>query len=727
MRETLGKYRILKRLGKGAMGEVHLAEDTVLDRQVAIKTIHRDAAFGEEALARFTREAKATAGMSHPNIVTVYDFGQDGEDVYLVMEFVDGGTLESLLQDPRVPRTELLELLAQACEGLAYAHGQGIVHRDIKPANILVARRGDRMLAKLVDFGVAQVAQSSLTQQGIWMGTLNYLAPEYLDTGKAGPSVDLFAVGVMLYEILSGGRKPFVGETTTTVLNAILRNPPAPLSSEELTRFPPAVGALVKRSLAKDPAERFPDAASMADGIRNALKNPESKPASPAPPPSPTPAAPKAKERKPLVVGKGPQATCLSLKVALRQAEAGAIIRILPGTYRESLVLDRDLTLLAEGGPVILESTLGPCLTLKGGQVRLHGLEFRGSEGHPSPLVEVLSGQAILEACSFTCAEGLGCLAQGTGVLLTMATCRFQGSLTRGVLLREGASALLEDCTGEGFLEAGILCENEAVGTFRRLRFENTPGTALVIRTRSQATLEDCEFELCQGGGVEVVGESRLLGRRCRVQGGLFAGVMALEQAQVELEDCVLSGLQGAGVHAAQSSRIQLRQTRFTGNPGYGLTLLDQSLLHAEECEFLGSGWPALFLSGSSTGQLRNCRISDGASYGIVAARGAKGVLEACEISGNTKTGGRVESGCSLLLVRCVLRDGRDTGLLLYKDAEATLEECVVHRNARGGILLAKDAGDPILRGGNRIEDEMVRQTPKGPVKLAPVKRESLG
>lgn len=728
MRETLGKYRILKRLGKGAMGEVHLAEDPVLDRRVAIKTIHRDSAFGEEALARFTREAKATAGLAHPNIVTVYDFGQDGEEVYLAMEFVEGDTLEALIADPQVPRSDLLEVLAQASEGLAYAHARGIVHRDVKPANILVARREGRLQAKLVDFGVAQVAQSSLTQQGIWMGTLNYLAPEYLDTGKASPSVDLFAIGVIFYEVLSGGRKPFIGETTTTVLNAILRHAPSPLRPEELTQVPPAVAPLVKRILAKAPEDRFPDGLALAEAIRSALASTEPAPPEAASAQAPPRPAPRPRERKPLVVGKGPQATCLSLKVALRQAEPGATIRILPGLYRESLELDRDLTILAEGSPVVLEASLGPCLTLKGGQVRLQGLAFQAPPGHPSPLVEVLSGQAILEACSFAGTEGLGCRAQGVGTTLSLASCQFGPGLSRGATLRSGASGILEDCRGEGFLEASVVAEAEATLTLRRTHFGQAPGTALLLKGRSHGVMEDCEFEACAGGGVELESESRLQARRCRIQGGRFAGILALGQSQVELEDCTIGGLEGAGLHAAQGTRVQLRQTRFIGNPGYGLTLLDQSLLTAEECEFLGSGWPAVFASGASTAQLRGCKLADGASYGIVAARGAKGVLEACEVSGNGRTGGRIESGCSLLLIRCVLRDGRDTGLILYKNAEATLEECVVHRNARGGILLAKDASDPILRGGNRIEDEMVRQTPKGPVKLAPVKRgDSLG
>ena len=147
------------------------------------------------------------------------------------------------------------------------------------------------------------------------------------------------------------------------------------------------------------------------------------------------------------------------------------------------------------------------------------------------------------------------------------------------------------------------------------------------------------------------------------------------------------------------------------------------SLVTLEGCEVARNQHAGVLIHRGATVQLKECRVIEGGSLGLICSEKGRGVLEGCEIAGNAQSGAKVEPGGSLLLLRCVLRDGHDTGILLFQDAEATLEECVVHRNARGGILLAKDAADPILRGQNRIEDEMVRQTPAGPIKLAPVKR----
>ena len=256
MREKIGKFEILRLLGQGAMGKVFLGRDPVLGREVAVKTIRLGSAFGAEATARFEREARAAGSLNHPNVVTVYEFGEDEGLYYMAMEYVEGDGLDSLIRS-RPAQTELLELLAQACDGLAYAHEAGIVHRDIKPSNILVSRAGKRPVAKLMDFGVALVGHSDLTQQGNWMGTVNYMAPEYLDSGKAGPASDIFAMGVILYEIISGGRRPFTGETATSVLTAILRQPPAPFLPEEAQAVNPAILEVVDRALAKLPETRF--------------------------------------------------------------------------------------------------------------------------------------------------------------------------------------------------------------------------------------------------------------------------------------------------------------------------------------------------------------------------------------------------------------------------------------------------------------------------------------
>jgi len=272
MFEKLGKFVIRRVLGNGAMGEVYLGLDPSIGREVAIKTILPTASTGGDAKERFAREARAAGVLNHPNLVTIYEFGEDQGVLYIAMEYVKGHDLDELLHEQSLTRSEALEVLAQVCDGLGFAHRQHIVHRDIKPTNVRVQRDGRRLHAKVMDFGVAKISNSDMTATGMVMGTVSYMAPEYIRTGKPDPRSDLFAVGVMLYECLSG-RKPFAGDTTPTVLYKIVNEAPEPIETEKLQGISPAIHSVLDRALAKNPDERFQTAEDLARALR-ASKDP---------------------------------------------------------------------------------------------------------------------------------------------------------------------------------------------------------------------------------------------------------------------------------------------------------------------------------------------------------------------------------------------------------------------------------------------------------------------
>jgi len=275
MRTHIGKFEIVRLLGQGAMGEVYLGKDPGIGREVAIKTIRPallSAGAGGDVQARFAREAKAAGLLHHPNVVTVFEFGTDEDLLYLVMEYVPGEDLASLMLRDELTPSDLLEILAQVCEGLAQAHKHGIIHRDMKPTNVMVQREDGELRAKVMDFGVAKLTGGDMTQTGLVVGTLAYMAPEYLRTGRAVPASDLFSVGVMLHEGLSGG-KPFRGSTTGAMVYTIIHDEPQPLEDTVFDGVSPSVKALTSRLLAKDPAARFPGASETAKALR-AAKNP---------------------------------------------------------------------------------------------------------------------------------------------------------------------------------------------------------------------------------------------------------------------------------------------------------------------------------------------------------------------------------------------------------------------------------------------------------------------
>ncbi len=724
MQKQIGKYEIIRPLGHGSMGQVLLGRDPLLGRDVAIKTISSSSQQIEEAKTRFAREAQATAALNHPHIVTVFDYGFDQDQHYLVMEYVDGKDFQTLLDEHTLTLKQNLEILAQICEALSLAHDHGIIHRDIKPSNILVSLKGKKPLAKLTDFGVAAIQSSSLTQQGVWMGTISYMAPEYLDTGKASASSDLFAIGVILYEILTGGRKPFTGESTTSILNAILRSAMASLTADECKAYPTPMIELLYKCLEREPAHRYTTGEHLAEAIRSVIPLLEApRPATPPPPvPPPKPERPPTQPRlsteapRSLTVGKGPGAQCMSLRVALRQLADGGLIKLLPGTHHECLQIEKDVEIVGEGQK---QDILLECCLKTSAKVVLRNLHLHSTNGHP--IVECLKGSVQIQNCACTSEKGLAFHTQPQ-TQLDLETCTLEG---QGQILRmdAGAKVQMKDCTLDGTHRRMIELSHGAQLLLSGCTLSNEEGVGVFASTNAQIEAANTQWLKAPQGGIELDRDAKCTLKHCQIQNSQYAGLLALGKSQAHLEDCTLRTHGASAVYAAEGASVQLNQCQIIENGGFGLVVMNDGRIAMEDCDIQQNGHAGLRIHEQGSAQLKNCRITQGKSVGILCSKGGRGILEGCEISGNAKAGAQVESGGSLLLAKCIIRDGQETGLLLFEDSETTLEECVVHRNARGGILLTKDASDPQLRGDNQIEDQMVRLTEQGPVKLAPLKK----
>jgi serine/threonine protein kinase len=277
---SLARFRVVRKLGAGGMGEVYLAEDTVLDRKVALKLLPEGLLADPEIRRRFSQEARAISALNHPQIVTIYDIGSAGDRDFIAMEFVDGETLrELLLSGPLEPR-RAFDLVAQAAAGLAAAHEHGIVHRDVKPENLMVTRNGhvkvmDFGLAKLVEkqaapllaSGLATVSDSAAksraeTGTGVILGTVSYMSPEQAQGRPVDHRTDIFSLGLVLYEALTGVR-PFSGKSAVDTLHAIINDEPVPVT-ERNPRVPPQAVDILAKAVAKEPAERYQHAADFA-------------------------------------------------------------------------------------------------------------------------------------------------------------------------------------------------------------------------------------------------------------------------------------------------------------------------------------------------------------------------------------------------------------------------------------------------------------------------------
>src|SRR5437660_8710406 len=264
--QKVARYEIVEELGRGAMGLVYKALDPTIGCIVALKTMRLDVhgLETEDMLRRFKNEARAAGLLNHPNIVTIYDAGEQEGMFYIAMEYIQGTTLHALLTEKRVlTAEEVIELSRQMCKGLDYAHSNGIIHRDIKPANIMFTADGT---VKIMDFGIAK-AGGGMTNTGQVLGTPNYMSPEQVKGKQLDGRSDLFSFGVILYEMITG-QKPFTGDNVTTIIYKIIHEEPIP-PRELDANVHPGLNAVITKALAKHPDMRYQTGAALVRDLSN--------------------------------------------------------------------------------------------------------------------------------------------------------------------------------------------------------------------------------------------------------------------------------------------------------------------------------------------------------------------------------------------------------------------------------------------------------------------------
>ena len=450
------RYELVEQLGHGGMGTVYRAVDHRLRRTVAVKTLSAELAMQPEFLTRFQREAHAAAALNHPGVATVHDVGEDAgggaAEPYLVMEYVAGRTLSQVLRDGPLAVARAVDITAQVLAALDHSHQHAIVHRDIKPANVMLTASG---AVKVVDFGIAKALSevaTRLTGTGVAVGTPAYLAPEQINGAATDHRTDLYAVGCLLYELLTG-RPPYTGDSPFSVMHQHLAAEPVP-PSRLRPELPPAVDAVIARALHKRREDRFPDAATMRTALTTAPR------AAPTPPaPTPTALDPAAAGPAP-AVGPAP-AIGTAAPAAAPPAHAGSAPSPRPVRRRPARVVFRPT---AEGAVALLGCLL--CLVIS----RTDMIEV-GQFSRVALLAAVAGSVLLLWSARLACAVAWGPVAEAVAVWSELARANI-GWETHYVIIALVLGVVSALCLAAGY-------KDEHTGGFALIAFWFTSLAAL--------------------------------------------------------------------------------------------------------------------------------------------------------------------------------------------------------------------------------------------------------
>jgi parallel beta-helix repeat protein len=544
--DTLDGWLLERLLGRGGWGQVFRALKS--GRVMALKVMHGELSRDPVFVDRFKREIMTLAKLGrHTHLVEIDSFGYAAEHGcwYFTMEWVDGTSLEQhLARHGPLPLDQARRLFRDVADGLAAAHARGVVHRDVKPANILLRADGRPVL---VDFGLAAVAESGgLTRTGTSTGyTALFAAAEQIRRGQADARSDVYSLAASLYYALC--------------YNDPERRDPQ-LFKPHLV--PAALRDLLSRALDNDPRERPADAAAFRDALGPLLApvslatvtlTPVTLAASPLP--------------LTLVVCARGKGDYRSLKEALKVALPGSQLRVRPGRYTESIVLDRRVEIAGDGPreAIVLESVAGDCLVMRTEEATVRGMTLRcvaGTRGARFYAVDVTRGQLLLEDCDIA-SDSLSCVAvHGAAASATVRNCRIHDGKECGIWFYDGASGLMEGCDVFANNYAGVTISTEANPTVRTCRIHDGKTGGVLVRENGAGTIEGCHVYANGHAGVELSTGANPTVRRCRIYDNKYEAVWVYDRGAGTIEECDLTGNHRGAWDVEPSCRVQRRNNR---------------------------------------------------------------------------------------------------------------------------------------------------------------------
>ncbi len=696
--ETIdGKYHLQRLIGTGSFGAVFQADEVVADRlirQVAIKLIEPSL---EHADAQFA-ELIAASNLDHPALLRGITTGQsriqDKLLLTLVTELAQGSLADRLEEEhgPLAP-TEVRSIAAQIAGALDYLHSRArpLIHRDVKPGNIL--RIGENW--KLGDFGLVQAApEAGDPHANHQAGTPAYAPPESGE-GALSTAWDIWSYGVLLYECLTG-RLPFEASTPQQY-RALTASHAVELPSD----LPAPFDLILRGCLQRNPRLRWTAAQVLETLNTNAPPAIAHRSALSSEPNEQLKAGSVGESvGQEFLVSREGKGDFRSIGEAIRSAEAGARIRVDPGEYHETLLVDKDIEIIAVGEPgaVVIDVKGAACLIIRTGKAVVRGLSLYsrgGADGRRHNSVDILQGELLMEDCDILCSSQAAVSVQGVGASPTLRRVRIRDSKTGGIVFFAGAAGVLEDCEISGNSGPGVLLGAAADPVLRDCVIHEGRDAGVVIGEGGKGSFENCNIHSHAGPNVQLSDGAAPLFSGCCIHHGQQAGLLIRSGAQGLFEECDIYANVLTGVTVAQSANPIFRRCLVRDGHSNGLTVADGGQGLFEDCTLSGNAFAGIKVTKGGNSALTRCIISGGRRAGIVVHAHGRAALTDCDLHSNAQANAQVEAHGTLVLRGCKIHDAGEAGVLFAGDGR--MEGCDVYGNAQAGVDVPA-GGTPVLR-----------------------------
>lgn len=670
------RYRILKLQGKGGMGAVYKAQDIRLgDVLRAVKEMSQNELQGQElqeAIKNFEQEANLLAGLRHPNLPSIHDHVSEQGRHYLVMDFIDGITLEEHLtaRGGSLPVEEVLAIAMQLCDVLYYLHSRKppIIFRDLKPTNIMLSADGTLFL---IDFGIARIFKSGKTKDTTIMGTPGFAAPEQGGDAQTTPRADIYALGANLHQMLSGTEPP--DDLSFHFAALRLGRQPALAKLE----------ALIMQMLKYKAAER---PASMAE-VRLRLEEVRQQINS-LPPPV---------QGSHIVTVARTGGDYDSISAAIKAVIPGTRIQVRPGTYHEGILIDKPLEIVGDGPRerIIIECSNTNCIKMGTDSATVRNLTIRGRASLRRMrffAVDIPRGQLHLIDCDITSDTLAGVGIHNGSADPIIQQCVIHDGTQGGIVVYENGQGLIEDCDIIGNALAGIAIAQGGNPTIRRCQIPGGTAMGLHIYENGQGLIEDCEIFGNAGPGIAIRDWGKPIIRNCRVYNGEQNGIGVYNDGQGVIEDCNISGNAVTGIAIARGGNPIIRNCKVYNSGQSGIEVYDDGLGLIEDCEIYSNADAGIAIKEGGNPTIRSCKVHDGDACGVLVYERGQGIIEHCDIIGNAYSGVEIREEGNPRFTRCNINRNSYQGIWVYDQGSGTFEDCSLTGNQEGAWKISRDS-----------------------------------